>query len=81
MNKEDKYNEGNFRLTYKEIDVGDYVSINFNNAKMTLTANAEVLYRPCAVGDSWRFRDTATNQLYYVSEGCTITLLAKGELK
>lgn len=56
-----------------EIKVGDTVRVDFNGAQMTLCHRAEVLYVPCATGDSWIFRDTDTNNLHYVSEGCTIT--------
>ena len=55
----------------------DTVWINFNNAKFTLSKKAIVLYVPVATGDSWKFQDIDTQQVHYVSEGCTITLLEK----
>ena len=55
------------------IEVGDIVTITFNNAQFTLCQNAKVEYTPCATGDSWRFTDIDTGDTHYVSEGCTIT--------
>lgn len=55
------------------IKEGDLVHVDFNGAQLTLCHEAEVLYMPCQTGDSWVFRDTATGDLHYVSEGCTIT--------
>ena len=55
------------------IKVGDCVSVNFNNSQMTLCHTALVEYIPVATGDSWVFRDENTNQVHYVSEGCTIS--------
>lgn len=58
-----------------EINVGDNVHVDFNNAQYTLCSRAEVLHRPQATGDSWVFKDTVKGTIYYVSEGCTITKL------
>lgn len=58
-----------------KIEVGDIVCVSFNNSQATLTSRAEVMYIPCATGDSWIFKDTNTGQIYYVSEGCTISLV------
>lgn len=55
------------------IKVGDCVSVNFNNAQITLCHTAVVEYIPVSTGDSWVFRDNDTNQIHYVSEGCTIS--------
>lgn len=55
------------------LDKGDIVSVNFNEAQLTLCHKAEIMYIPVALGDSWIFRDINTEALYYVSEGCTIT--------
>jgi hypothetical protein len=55
------------------IKVGDRVRVCFNNAHWTLTHCAVVEYMPCVAGDSWVFRDDNTGQIYYVSEGCTIS--------
>jgi len=55
------------------IEVGDKVIVNFNNAQFTLCKNAEVLYKPTATGDSWINKDLDTNEIHYISEGCTIT--------
>lgn len=57
------------------IKKGDTVAVNFNNAQFSLSDNAEVVYIPCATGDSWIFRDLDTGDIHYVSEGCTITKL------
>jgi hypothetical protein len=59
--------------TEEKIEIGDVVSVNFNNAQTTLSFNATVLAIPCATGDSWVFRDDATRYIHYVSEGCTIS--------
>ena len=55
------------------IKIGDYVSVNFNNAQLTLCHIARVKYIPVATGDSWIFEDKATGTIHYVSEGCTIS--------
>ena len=55
-----------------KIEEGDVVSVNFNNAQITLCASAIVLHRPCATGDSWEFKDNKDGTIYCVSEGCTI---------
>lgn len=62
----------------KEIDMegikkGDKVQVDFNGAQITLTRDAEVIYVPCATGDSWIFKGNDTGFLYYVSEGCTVS--------
>ena len=55
------------------IEKGDIVSVNFNNSRVTLSSRAEVLYHPCATGDSWIFKDIESGEIHYVSEGCTIS--------
>jgi hypothetical protein len=62
------------------IQEGDIVSVNFNNAQATLCVRARVDYTPCATGDSWIFTDMDTNEIHYVSEGCTITKRANNTL-
>jgi hypothetical protein len=57
------------------INKGDHVSVNFNNAQFTLCSRAIVEHVPVATGDSWIFTDNDTNQVHYVSEGCTISKL------
>ncbi len=58
------------------INIGDFVHVDFNNAQHTLCKRAEVLYGPpVAVGDSWIFKNTENEEIYYVSEGCTIIKL------
>lgn len=57
------------------IKTGDIVSVNFNNAKITLCSKAEVIYIPQTTGDSWIFKNLETNEIYYISEGCTVKLL------
>jgi len=67
-------NEPNTESIFKNnIATGDIVTVNFNGSQSTLCKRAEVLHIPAATGDSWHFRDLDTNQLHYVSEGCTIT--------
>ena len=53
----------------------DFVRVDFNNAPLTLTFKAKVLHVPVATGDSWIFEDDVSKQIYYVSEGCTLTKL------
>ena len=57
----------------ERIDVGDEVRVNFNTAQVTLCRRACVEYVPGASGDSWVFTDLDTDEVHYVSEGCTIT--------
>lgn len=52
---------------------GDIVSVNFNNAQITLCHEAELISYPCSAGDSWVFKDVRTGFLHYVSEGCTVS--------
>ncbi len=56
-----------------QIHTGDIVVVNFNGAQITLCHEAEVIYKPFATGDSWIFKDLRTNEIHYVSEGCTVT--------
>lgn len=56
-----------------QIKIGDVVSVGFNNAQSTLCHKAEVKASPAGPGDSWVFVDLETNDVHYVSEGCTIT--------
>ena len=37
------------------IEKGDKVNVHFNNG--TSLFNCEVLYLPCAIGDSWHIKD------------------------
>lgn len=60
-------------MNTNEIKVGNIVTVNFNGAQITLCHEAEVLGIPFSTGDSWRFRDLRTNEIHYVSEGCTVT--------
>lgn len=58
------------------IAIGDTVSVSINTAMVTLFDAATVLHVPQATGESWIFRDAEGN-VYYVSEGCTVTKKAK----
>ena len=60
---------------YGKIKIGDIVSVSFHNSKFTLLNQAEVLYMPSATGDSWHFKELNTDDIYYISEGCTILKL------
>jgi hypothetical protein len=60
-------------MSNSKINIGDTVSVNFNNAQTTLCKNAKVICIPCAPGDSWVFEDQDNEKIHYVSEGCTIT--------
>lgn len=61
-----------------KIETGDTVCVNFNNTGWTLSSEALVMYTPCATGDSWVIRDIKSNELHYISEPCTVTLVKKG---
>lgn len=58
-----------------EIRIGNIVQVDFNNAQFTLCDRAEVLHIPQDVGDSWHFRNCVTGQIFYISEGCTLSKL------
>jgi len=60
-------------MAEEPIKLGDIVQVDFNNAQYALCSKAEILHIPQATGDSWRFRDCENGNIYYVSEGCTIT--------
>lgn len=70
-----------------KIEVGDFVSVHFNTAQLTLCRKAIVLHIPSATGDSWIFKQIKDYEferdkapiIHYVSEGCTITLIRKGD--
>jgi len=64
-------------MSKHQIQIGDLVCVNFNNAQYTLASEARVLYVPCATGDSWQFQDINSEEIHYVSEGCTISLIEK----
>lgn len=61
-----------------KIETGDIVQVGFSNAEIILCKTAKVLYIPQATGDSWQFKNTDNGRIHYVSEGCTITLIEKG---
>ena len=44
-----------------------------------LCMRARVIDVPCAIGDSWIFYNLKTEQVIYVSEGCTIGIITKKE--
>ena len=56
-----------------KINVGDTVHVDFNGAQTTLCHSAIVLCAPDGNGDFWVFKNNQTNEIHYVSEGCTIT--------
>ena len=56
------------------IKENDIVNVNFNSVKRTLVSKAIVLHIPQKTGDSWIFENIDTGTIYYVSEGCTVTL-------
>ena len=60
-------------MNLSEIQVGDIVQVDFNNAHITLCRNAIVRHKPVATGDSWIFEARDTGYTYYVSEGCTVS--------
>lgn len=61
----------------KKIEINDCVSVSFNNIQLTLCRKAKVLNVPCSTGESWQFEDFDDHKIYYVSEGCTVTLIQK----
>ena len=64
-----------------QIEKGDTVTVNFNGAQITLCHRAEVIYKPCATGDSWIVEDLETGDMHYVSEGCTMTKIEGSNIK
>lgn len=58
------------------ISIGDFVSINFNNAQLTLSKKARVEYVPLEARDCWIVKDEETGQIHYISESCTITKIS-----
>lgn len=58
-----------------QIEEGDVVRVDFNNAQTTLCHRAQVVRKPQTTG----FVNLDTKDLYYVSEGCTITKKAQEE--
>lgn len=54
------------------IEIGDKVTVNINSSQMTLIHHAEVLYKPCATGDSWGFKDISSGDEIWTCEGITI---------
>ena len=51
---------------------GDIVNVSINNAQITISHRAKVLYLPCAPGDSWGFENMDNGDEIVISEGCTI---------
>ena len=60
-----------------KIEVGDIIRVNLNSVGITLCREAMVISTPCVPGDSWIIKDINTNELHYISETCTITLIKK----
>jgi len=56
-----------------EINIGDFVAVDFNGSQFTLCLRGKVLYVPKQPGESWIIYDDNKHSLYYVSEPCTIT--------
>lgn len=56
-----------------KLELTDVVSVNFHGSKFTLCRKAILIKFPVGVGDSWVFKDVDTNQIHYISEGCTVT--------
>lgn len=56
-----------------ELKINDIIRVNFNNVQITLCRKARLLHIPVSLGDSWVFRDMETQQIHYVSEGCTVS--------
>jgi len=55
------------------INIGDTVSVHFNNAQFTLSRKAKVVFMANETGDFWGFEDLENGMIHYVSEPCTIT--------
>ncbi len=60
------------------IEIGDIVRVDIHGGHCTIAHAAEVKYMPCHPGDGWTFRNVHTQEIHYVSEGCTVTLKEKG---
>lgn len=64
-----------------EIEIGDIVAVNFNNSQYTLCSKAEVIWHPINLPlgqDAWVVKNLETEQLHYIYEPCTISLIRKG---
>jgi len=53
------------------IEIGNYVDVSIQNR--LIGEYLEVIHKPQATGDSWIFKNGIDGDLYYISEGCTIT--------
>jgi hypothetical protein len=63
-----------------KIEIGDIVDVTFETQNMI--CNAEVLYTPCATGDSWHLRVTDIDgfkHIFYVQQFTTMGLIKKAE--
>ena len=58
------------------IEVGDIVCVDFNNAQFTLCKKGEVLH---ILPNGWIIKDEETGRIHDISEGCTVSLIKKGE--
>ena len=56
-----------------KLELTDVVSVNFHRSKFTLCRKAILIKFPTTAGDNWIFKDVDTNQIHYISEGCTVT--------
>jgi hypothetical protein len=56
-----------------KISIGDIVQVDFHVSQSTLCRYGKVQYIPNATGDSWIIENLNTGEVYYISEGCTIT--------
>lgn len=61
------------------LTIGDYVCVNFNNSKYTLTKKAKILKLKLSdnPADYWILEDYFTGEIYYLNEFCTITKVIK----
>ena len=62
----------------RRIGITDIVSVSCRNE--TIASKAMVLHAPNPNGDnSWTFHDLDTGEIYYISEGITVTLFEDKE--
>lgn len=70
-------------INYDKIEIGDCVSVMFNNAQRILCRKATVIamsiydYQENLVDNTWIFKDFDDHKIHYVSESCTVTLIQK----
>ena len=58
---------------YYDMKEGQEVKVHIHSVQLTLTERGIVRRIPVSTGDSWIIEDKDTHEVFYISEGCTIT--------